>query len=41
MPTDLTPEDLAANWSTVTEQEGYAVPAQIAEETALFLKALS
>jgi len=39
--TDLTPEDLAANWEQVTEQSGYSVPASIAEETALFLGALS
>jgi hypothetical protein len=36
----LTPEDLAANWATVTAQDGYAVPATIADETALFLNAL-
>jgi NAD(P)-dependent dehydrogenase (short-subunit alcohol dehydrogenase family) len=39
--TDLTPEDLAAHWGDVTAQDGYAVPATIADETALFLKALS
>ena len=39
--TDLSPEDLAAHWGTVTAQEGYAVPATIADETALFLGALS
>ena len=39
--TDLTPEDLAANWDQVTDQAGYSVPASIAEETALFLGALS
>jgi NAD(P)-dependent dehydrogenase (short-subunit alcohol dehydrogenase family) len=39
--TDLTPEDLAANWDTVTGQDGYAVPATIADETALFLNALA
>ena len=38
---DLTPEDLAAHWGDVTAQDGYAVPATIADETALFLKALS
>jgi NAD(P)-dependent dehydrogenase (short-subunit alcohol dehydrogenase family) len=37
----LTPEDLAANWDTVTDQSGYSVPASIAEETAMFLGALS
>ena len=39
--TDLTPEDLAAHWAEVTSQDGYAVPATIADETALFLAALS
>jgi NAD(P)-dependent dehydrogenase (short-subunit alcohol dehydrogenase family) len=39
--TDLTPEDLRDHWSTVTDQSGYAVPASIAEETALFLGALA
>jgi hypothetical protein len=39
--TDLTPEDLAAHWSDVTGRDGYAVPATIAEETALFLQALA
>ena len=39
--TGLTPEDLAAHWGDVTAQDGYAVPATIADETALFLKALS
>ena len=38
---DLSPEDLATHWGTVTAQEGYAVPATIADETALFLRALS
>lgn len=37
---NLTAEDLAANWDTVTSQDGYAVPPSIAEETALFLGAL-
>jgi NAD(P)-dependent dehydrogenase (short-subunit alcohol dehydrogenase family) len=39
--TDLTPENLADNWDTVTSQDGYAVPATIADETALFLNALA
>ncbi len=39
--TGLTAEDLAANWSTVTDQEGYQVPATLADETALFLRALA
>jgi NAD(P)-dependent dehydrogenase (short-subunit alcohol dehydrogenase family) len=38
---DLTPENLAAHWGDVTDQTGYAVPATLADETALFLKALS
>ncbi|MEP1124130.1 MAG: SDR family oxidoreductase [Ilumatobacter sp.] len=37
---DLTPETLRDNWATVTDQNGYEVPAAIAEETAMFLKAL-
>jgi hypothetical protein len=36
----LTPESLRDNWDTVTDQTGYEVPAAIAEETAMFLKAL-
>lgn len=34
---DLTPEDVETNWSTVTDQSGYAVPANLGEETQLFL----
>ena len=34
---DLAPEDLRDNWDTVTDREGYAVPANLGEETALFL----
>jgi len=34
---DLNPEDLRDNWATVTDQAGYAVPNNLAEETALFL----
>ncbi|MEN9506620.1 MAG: hypothetical protein RI958_2546 [Actinomycetota bacterium] len=34
---DLSPEDLRDNWATVTDQAGYAVPNNLAEETALFL----
>ena len=33
----LSPEDLRDNWSTVTDQAGYAVPNNLAEETALYL----
>jgi NAD(P)-dependent dehydrogenase (short-subunit alcohol dehydrogenase family) len=34
---ELTPEQLRDNWETVTGREGYAVPANLAEETAMFL----
>lgn len=34
---DLTPEDVETNWSTITDQSGYAVPANLGEETQLFL----
>jgi NAD(P)-dependent dehydrogenase (short-subunit alcohol dehydrogenase family) len=34
---DLSPEALRDNWSTVTDRNGYAVPANLGEETALFL----
>ena len=34
---DLTPESLADNWATVTDRDGYTVPANIGEETALYL----
>ena len=34
---DLTLEALADNWATVTDRDGYAVPANIGEETALYL----
>jgi NAD(P)-dependent dehydrogenase (short-subunit alcohol dehydrogenase family) len=33
----LSPEALRDNWSTVTDRDGYAVPANLGEETALFL----
>jgi NAD(P)-dependent dehydrogenase (short-subunit alcohol dehydrogenase family) len=33
----LTPEDVETNWSTITDQTGYAVPANLGEETQLFL----
>ncbi len=36
----LTPESLRDNWAQVTDQTGYEVPAAIADETAMFLKAL-
>jgi NAD(P)-dependent dehydrogenase (short-subunit alcohol dehydrogenase family) len=38
--TSLTPEDLRDNWATVTDQTGYTVPANLADETGLFLAAL-
>ncbi len=34
---DLSPEDLRDNWATVTDQSGYGVPNNLAEETAMFL----
>ncbi len=34
---DLTPEDVADNWATITDRTDYAVPANLGEETALFL----
>jgi NAD(P)-dependent dehydrogenase (short-subunit alcohol dehydrogenase family) len=34
---NLTPEDVESNWSTITDQSGYAVPANLGEETQLFL----
>jgi len=36
----LSPEDVRDNWATITDQDGYAVPANIGEETALFFKFL-
>jgi NAD(P)-dependent dehydrogenase (short-subunit alcohol dehydrogenase family) len=33
----LTPEDVRNQWSTITDREGYAVPSNLAEETAMFL----
>jgi NAD(P)-dependent dehydrogenase (short-subunit alcohol dehydrogenase family) len=37
---DLSAEDVADNWATVTAQEGYSVPANLGEETAMFVQAL-
>ncbi len=34
---DLALEDVRDNWATITEREGYAVPANLPEETAMFL----
>jgi len=33
----LTPEDVQDNWTTIIERDGYAVPNNLGEETALFL----
>ncbi|MEY3493320.1 MAG: hypothetical protein RL413_738, partial [Actinomycetota bacterium] len=33
----LTLEDVQANWGTITDQKGYAVPNNLGEETAMFL----
>jgi NAD(P)-dependent dehydrogenase (short-subunit alcohol dehydrogenase family) len=35
----LTLEDVRDNWSTITDQTGYGVPANLGEETAMFLSA--
>jgi NAD(P)-dependent dehydrogenase (short-subunit alcohol dehydrogenase family) len=37
----LSPEDVRDHWSTITDRTDYAVPSNLAEETGLFLKALS
>ena len=37
----LTPEDVRDNWAAITDRDGYAVPANLGEETALFLPLLS
>jgi len=34
---DLSPEDVRDNWATITDQTGYAVPMNLADETAMFL----
>jgi len=34
---NLTLEDVQANWGTITDQKGYAVPNNLGEETAMFL----
>jgi NAD(P)-dependent dehydrogenase (short-subunit alcohol dehydrogenase family) len=36
----LSPEDVRDNWAAITDQDGYSVPASIADETRLFLDAL-
>ena len=38
---DLTLDDVATNWSTITDRDGYHVPANLGEETGIFFKALS
>ncbi len=37
---NLSPELVRDNWSTICDRDGYAVPAQIAEETKMFVDAL-
>ena len=39
--TSLSAEDVRDHWATITDRDGYAVPAGVAEETALFLPYLS
>ena len=34
---ELSPEDVHNNWETITGREGYAVPNNLGEETALFM----
>ena len=34
---ELTPEDVRDNWDEIRDTEGYAVPMNLAEETALYL----
>jgi len=34
---DLTMEDVRDNWGTITDREGYSVPNNLADETAMFL----
>jgi NAD(P)-dependent dehydrogenase (short-subunit alcohol dehydrogenase family) len=36
---DLTAEDVADHWSEITDQEGYSVPRNLAEETAIYVEA--
>ena len=36
----LSLEDVRDNWATITDQAGYAVPNNLAEETALFFEKL-
>ena len=34
---NLSMEDVRDNWGTITDREGYSVPQNLAEETAMFL----
>ena len=36
---DLTAEDVADNWAAITDRDGYSVPRNLGEETALFVAA--
>ena len=38
---DLTPELVAENWAAITDRDGYVVPANSGDETALYASALS
>jgi hypothetical protein len=38
---ELTPELVAENWDAITDRDGYVVPANSTEETALYASALS
>jgi NAD(P)-dependent dehydrogenase (short-subunit alcohol dehydrogenase family) len=38
---ELTPEAVADNWTTITDRDGYVVPANSSEETALYASTLS
>jgi NAD(P)-dependent dehydrogenase (short-subunit alcohol dehydrogenase family) len=38
---ELTPEAVADNWATITDRDGYVVPANSSEETALYASALA
>ena len=37
----LSPEDVRDHWSTITDRNGFEVPTNIAEETAMFMRSLS
>jgi hypothetical protein len=38
---DLSPESVRDHWDTITEREGYGVPMNLGEETAMFLPFLA